>query len=287
LTPTTGWDNRYIMFSDDRQMITIAGGATQAHTQSAYYRLGDLDLWDSNSQLIDPTTITSAVTFGGIPQQATVLYGAFDTAAIDKKLTAAGYKQQGTTAGATLWLYDPNTQPRARGIGNTTLDAMAVASNRIIYGTTMDVVNVLAAPPSTPLSTNTTLRSLASCLGPAKASGIEFQTLEPGGPVAPTPLGVGLVEDSITNTSEELCVAVPDSSSAANVKANWGKEVQTGTASRLGFRWSTVFTDPQATTASTTPPVERLTVRPKPGARLETMYFGYFQSPEDVNELFN
>jgi hypothetical protein len=257
-----------VWLSDSKQLYAMDGGTSIHGRLADYADLGDLTfgLYNNAPQLVSPLTVTSAVSLGPLGDQATMLYGAFDTAAVEKQLKTVGFRQHGTKDGATLWQFDPSdasvgpTGASINPLGNGTLDAVAVSAAKIVFAPSMSQVQAIVTSSAKPLSSLARLTPIASCLGSAQAAEIEFQPIAVGqtGPL----IGIGLTAGSAQDATEEICVGEPTTAAATAVEAHWITELRTGTSKRLGARWSTVLADPQATTTSTSPVTVRLTAEP-------------------------
>jgi hypothetical protein len=281
LIPRTAWDAGYVEFGDTAQVISMNGG-TGSGPLFAYLGLGETSLYFYSGNAVstlgfDPLKVTLAVSVGTLPQQATILYGDFDVASIGTKLAAAGFKQDGAVDGGTVWAFATNGQVNmGNPIGDPELNVLQVFPNKIIYGLSAALVEALAAPATTPLSTNSALAALATCLGSAKA-GLIGAVPTTGSRSTPT-LGIGMLADSAQNANEELCLIAPRASDASGMATNWTKQIQTGRSTRLNEPWSKVLTNPRSTTLSGSPTLVRLTAQPAAGANAGTLLQAYDSS---------
>ena len=98
-------------------------------------------------------------------------------------------------------------------------------------------------------------------------------------------VGIGLLAGSAADASEELCVAAQSATAATAIESHWIQQIQHGHSELLNAAWSTLLTDPQATTASTSPAVARLTAKPAAGARVGALLRAYYSASTDFSSL--
>ena len=133
---------------------------------------------------------------------------------------------------------------------------------------------------STTLSTHAELAAIAGCLGSAQAAEIGPSSSASGSPM----VGIGLLAGSAADASEELCVAAQSATAATAIESHWIEQIQHGHSESINAAWSTLLTDPQATTASTSPAVARLTAKPV-GAKVGALLQAYYSASTDFSTL--
>lgn len=285
--PVTSWDTGSLEFGDVAQVGTLNGGAEVSGPIMAYVGVGESALASFEQQDVgvlgfDPLKVTVAVTVGQLPHQATAFYGSFDAAAVGRKLSAAGFKDKGAADGGELWaIADDDQATMTNPTGDPQLNVLDVTADRIVYGGSTAEVEALAASASTPLSTDAGLAAIANCLGSARAAVIGPATVAAGSPM----IGIGLLADSGTDASEELCVSAQSTTAATAIESHWIQQIQNGRSRGIDAAWSTLLVDPQATTASNSPAVARLTAKPAAGVKAGTLLQAYYGSSTDVSSL--
>lgn len=287
--PVTSWDSGSLEFGDVAQVGTLNGGAEVSGPIMSYAGVGESALAPFEQQDVtvlgfDPLKVTAAVTVGQLPHQATAVYGSFDAAAVGKKLSAAGFKDKGTADGGELWAIADNDQATMTNpTGDPQLNVLDVTANRIVYGGSTTEVDSLAGSASTPLSTHAELAAIADCLGSARAA-----VIGPAPQVSGTPMiGIGLLADSAADASEEVCVSAQSATAATAIESHWIQQIQNGRSQEVDAAWSTLLVDPQATAASNSPVVARLTAKPAAGVKVGTLLEAYYGPSTDFRNLLS
>jgi len=285
--PVTSWDSGSLEFGDVAQVGVLNGGADVSGPLTTYIGMGESPLAPYEQQDVgvlgfDPLKVTTAVTFGQLPHQTTVLYGSFNAVSIGKKLAAAGFKDKGTADGGALWAIGDNDQTTMTNpAGDPQLNVLDVSADRIVFGGSTIEVEALAASASTPLSTRAGLAAIANCLGSARSAVIGPASLASGAPM----IGIGLLADTAADASEEVCVSAQSTTAATAIESHWIQQIQNGRSQAVDAAWSTLFVDPQATTVSNSPAVARLTAKPAAGAKVGTLLEAYYGPSTDFRSL--
>ncbi|MBR7836119.1 hypothetical protein KDL01_22775 [Actinospica durhamensis] len=289
----TSWDGAYVEFGDVAKVAALNGGISEKGPVAAYVGIGEggfADEVDPSGSTIGfaPLGVSAAFTVGNLPHQVTVVYGSFDAASIGAKLGKEGFKQRGTPDGGTLWGYGTDGQTSMNNpTGVPNLSEFLVSSSRIALGDASDDVEAVAGPVRAPLSSVAGLKAVAQCLGPALAAVITPRTLS-ANPSPDTPmLGIGLLADTASDASEEVCVTASSASSASAIAAKWTSAVTTGRSTRLAEPFSELLTDPQATILGALDGVMtvRLTAKPAAGSRVGTVLTTFYSASVDLDAL--
>lgn len=291
--PGTTWDGAYAEFGDVAKVAALNGGLSESGPVAPYLGIGE----GGFAEEVDPSGptigfdlfgVSAALTVGNLPHQVTVVYGSFDAASVGAKLGKEGFKQRGTADGGTLWGYGTDGQTNVNNpTGLPNLNEFLVSSTRIALGDASADVETVAGSASSPLSGTAGLEAVAKCLGPALAAVITPRTLSatpaPGTPM----LGIGLLADTASDASEEVCVTASSGSSASAIAAKWTSAVTTGRSTRLAEPWSQQLTDPQATTLGAVDGVitVRLTAKPAAGSRVGTVLETFYSASADLDVL--
>jgi hypothetical protein len=291
--PATAGDSSYVEFGEVAKVAGLDGGASAGGPLHAYEGYGESGLVDEMSQPsavlgFDPFKVTAALTVGSQPQQATILYGAFDPASIGAVLGKEGFAKHGTADGGTVWTYADNDQMSEHNpTGVPNLNVVLVSANRIVIGGSSAHVEAVAASSGGSLDSSAGLGAVAACLGPALAGVIGPQSATGAGN-APL-LGIGLLGSSAQDASEELCVTVSSAAAASAVSAKWTSLIGSGTSKRLDEPWSALLVDPQASTLSPVDGVTmvRLTAKPASGQHVGVLLEDYYSATDDIASLIN
>jgi len=291
-TPSTSWDGSYFEFGDVAAVTQLNDASSGKSALYPYTMVGESPLIDSEQGDLgfNPLTVSAAVTVGDqVPRSATVLDGSFSPSTVGTKLTALGFKQDGSADGGTLWVISAAKSGANNPTDDPGLNVLDVSGDRIVFGDSTADVEAVAAAGANSLAANTTLTALASCLGSAKAGLIgsypQEQVQEPT--QGSTYVGIGLLASSADDASEELCVTASSAARAASIEANWKQRIEHGKTVSLNEPWSKLFTDPQATTVGSGPIVVRLTARQAPGARVGILLTDYENPYVDFSNLID
>lgn len=283
--PSTDWDTAYIEFSRPKTILHLDGGKPGSGPLSDYGNFGEEyfeSTTEDSAQVLgfDPLAADAALTVGAPGKQAAIVYGTFDASSVGSVLGKEGFKSQGTADGAAVWAIGDNNQMNENNpTGVPNLNVMLVSPSRIVLGGAAADAKTIASSSGTSISGTATLGALAGCLGPAPAALIGPESNLPKAPM----LGIGVLADSGTDASEELCVAVPDASAGSALAAHVKSVIATGRSRGRGEPWSKVMIDPRTTVL---PPVDgvttvRLTVRPGPDGQLGALLSLYYGNPDD------
>lgn len=285
--PSTAWDTTYVEFGQVATVLGINGGTSGTGPAEEYLGVGDSSLAATGVTAsvlgFDPLKVTAAVSVGMLPAQTTALYGTFDASAIGKKLTGDGFKQKGAAGGGTLYALAADNQISVNNpTGDPQFNVVDVSAGRIVYGGSTANVDALAAfTGNAPLSSNTDISALASCLGDSKAAEITQLTQSAGSPL----VGVGLTGGSSSDLGEEICVLAKDSATANAIGAGFAQKIRSGRSIRANEPWSQLLADPQSSVVSSSPAVVRLSAKPAAGGRAGILLRTYMDSPSDFSAL--
>jgi hypothetical protein len=294
LIPDTGWDEDFIGFGATARM-TAADGSADPGTYSMYYALADplIELpgpQGEQQQLpvlgFDPQKAAFSVTVTGGTQpqpSATILFGSFDTTAIGTTLAATGLTRTGSSAGATTWTYKSNqsTSEFPMTASNDSVPGtIDVSPSRLVLSPTASPVTAISAPATKPLSQNPMADALADCLGPA-ITGMIGRIYQQSDVPGPTTGALGITPGPNNATSVEVCVAADNPSAAQAMETRWATGIRTGhdAGSNNDLAWSSILTNPQATTANQSPDIVRLSAEIAPGVDPANILDEYLGGP--------
>lgn len=216
---------------------------------------------------IDPFAARTALTLGYPPDQVGVLYGTFNSKEIGSKLRKLGYAEHALAGGETTWIIRDHHQidekdPLAQLGILTALNVVRVSPERIVYaGATADIDKTLSG--AKPLADNEEVGGIADCLGKVKAAQIGFDVN-----VSNTPLGVGVLESSGTDTTEIACVTTKSQDAAQALASAWPGRVRSTRSAMSNEPWSKLLTHPQAEVVGGASHIVRLTARPTGSPRV-------------------
>ena len=285
--PTTGWDTGYLEFGDVAAITALDNGSPGSGPAQAYIGIGESSLAETGDVAVnvlgfDPLKAKAAVTVGRPPTQAAVLYGGYDASAIGKKLTAAGFKEKGTSGGGTLYALGADNQLDPNNpTDDPQLNVLWVSSTRIVYGMSTADVDTLATPTGATLASNTQIEALAQCLGAAKGAVIGGGSTEKGSSL----VAIGLTGTSASDATEEVCVLAKDSATAQAIGSSFAQKIRSGRSQTRDEPWSQLLTDPQSSVVSSSPAVVRLTAQPVSGQHPGILLEAYFGPQTDFSTL--
>ncbi|ALG10815.1 hypothetical protein AOZ06_31530 [Kibdelosporangium phytohabitans] len=207
---------------------------------------------------LDPGKFTSALTVGQPPNAAGILWGDYDTAAVNQALADAKIRREDKDGAAVWTVGEDNTAqldgPLSEAAPPTGFNKLRVADGAFAYAGSAKSLATVTDPGRDTLAKDEDIQALAGCLKDVVAATIVRSDRDP------MPAAIGVLADG----TEALCV-LPAEGKAEDVRKRIADEVGSGT-SISGQPWKQLLPDAGTEVVGGQPETVRMTAKPqRPG----------------------
>ncbi|ONI83063.1 hypothetical protein ALI144C_18705 [Actinosynnema sp. ALI-1.44] len=233
-------------------------GETKTQLHAGYATIAPYSARLADRLKLDPGKFTAALTVGQPPDAAGILWGDYDTAAVNQALADAKIRREDKD-GAAVWTVGEDNKvqldgPLREAAPPTGFTKLHVATGSFAYAGSAASLATVTDPGQDTLAKDKDVQALAGCLKDVVAATIVRSERDP------MPAAIGVLADG----TEALCV-LPAEGKAEDVREQIADKVGTG-KSITGQPWQDLLPNAAAEVVDGQPRTVRLTGKPqRPG----------------------